>query len=440
MRSPDELLLKSRKLMEMVKHLGIDTAQVTAVSRRRRRVSLEKNDYQIGSSSDYSEIKLVIHKDFQLGSALTNDLSSDGLRDVASRAVALASTAPRDEKLAFSLPGEIVDLPLASADIAALGSEELLKITRSVFEPVFADREISVDSGSIDVNHVSYCIINTNGVSVSTEVTYLSSMLMGMGVHDGQVTSFDYDWFGSRDLANFPLETRRMMDELTANLKSTFNPRKGESYKGMIILRPEVVNQMLMQVVEFHSHGNALKDNASRWADKLGETVASPRFTVRDDPHNLDYIQAASFDTAGTPTRAHTLIEKGVLKFFMESVDSASRRGTGTTGHENGLVVTRLAGESGDVADLAAQAGRPILSMRRFAGNLNTVTGDFSGVAKNSHMLNDGEAIPLVETMVAGNVFDLLNNIVAVGEARNHRGLMETGPFLVDGVSVSVGG
>ncbi len=440
MRTPHELLQASQNLMDIVKQHNVNSAQATAISRRRRKISLKKNDYQIGSSSDYSEIELVVHDDFRLGSAMTNDLSSDGLRDVAESAQALASTAPRDDKLALSQPGDVVNLPLASPDIAAIGPDDLLNLASEAFEPVFADEEITVDSGSIDLNHVSLCIVNTNDVSVSTEITYLSSMLMGMGVRDGQVTSFDYDWIGSRSLDKFPSETRRMMDELVTNLKSTFNPRKGESYKGMIILRPEVVNQMLMQVVEFHSHGNALKDNASRWADMTGKSVASPLFTVRDDPHNLEYIQATGFDSAGTPTGVCTLIDRGVLQFFMESVDSASRRGTTATGHENGLIVTRLTGGSGGIADLVKKAGRPVLSMRRFAGNLNSVTGDFSGVAKNSHMLNNGEAIPLVETMVAGNVFDLLNNIVAVGEARCHRGLIETGPYLVDGVTVSVGG
>jgi PmbA protein len=208
----------------------------------------------------------------------------------------------------------------------------------------------------------------------------------------------------------------------------------------MIILRPEAVSRMLLSVVGFHAHGDALKDNASKWADRLGQAVASHLFTLRDDPHNADYIQAGSFDSEGTPTKPATLIDRGVLQFFMESVDSASRRDAEPTGNEDGLTVCRIAGGEGDIADLARQAGRPVLALRRFSGNLNTITGDFSGVAKNSHLLNNGESIPLMETMIAGNVFDLLNNIVAIGKSANYRGIMETGPILVDGVSVSVGG
>jgi PmbA protein len=123
----------------------------------------------------------------------------------------------------------------------------------------------------------------------------------------------------------------------------------------------------------------------------------------------------------------------------MESVDSASRRGTKPNGNENGFNVLMMDGGEGGIMELAKKAGVPILCVRRFSGNNNPVLGDFSGVAKNSHLIVDGEMIPVTETMIAGNAFDLMNNIVAIGESKNFHNQFRCGPVLVDGVSVSVG-
>jgi PmbA protein len=440
MRTTDELIAISQRLIELTGKRGVKSAQVSATARRKQQISLDKNDYQIGVSSDNSRIQLVVHNDCRLGSAVTNDLSARGLEDAVEAAIALSATSPRDEKLAFSRPGKVAEIHLKDDAITAIDPAALAKLAQNIFDPILADREIRVDGGALDANQVALCIVNTNGVCVHEEAAFLTANMNGFGVRGDQITSFDGDWIGTRKLDDYLDKAHAMLSELTAAIKSTFNPRKGESYKGMILIRPEAVSRMLLSVVGFHSHGDALKDNASKWADKLGQAVASPLFTLRDDPHNAEYIQAGSFDSEGTPTKPATLIDRGVLQFFMESVDSASRRGAEPTGNEDGLTVSRIAGGEGGVADLAHQAGRPVLAMRRFSGNLNTITGDFSGVAKNSHLLNNGESMPLMETMIAGNVFDLLNNIVAIGKSANYRGIMETGPILVDGVSVSVGG
>ena len=53
--------------------------------------------------------------------------------------------------------------------------------------------------------------------------------------------------------------------------------------------------------------------------------------------------------------------------------------------------------------------------LARFSGGVPNHKLDFSGVAKNSFYVEDGEVrYPLIETMVSGNFQDLLKNIRAV--------------------------
>jgi len=55
----------------------------------------------------------------------------------------------------------------------------------------------------------------------------------------------------------------------------------------------------------------------------------------------------------------------------------------------------------------------------RFSGGRPNDKGDFSGVAKNSYYVDNGEvSYPISETMVSGNMAALLTNIVAISSER----------------------
>ena len=57
--------------------------------------------------------------------------------------------------------------------------------------------------------------------------------------------------------------------------------------------------------------------------------------------------------------------------------------------------------------------------INRFSGNVNPVNGDFSGVVKGGHLIENGNiTCPVKEVMVAGNIFDSLMNISALSRER----------------------
>ena len=68
------------------------------------------------------------------------------------------------------------------------------------------------------------------------------------------------------------------------------------------------------------------------------------------------------------------------------------------------------------------------------------VPTDFSGVAKNSFWVENGEIRPVKEVMVSGNLFEMLKQIVA-GTDRDFEvmGGARAPYLLVDGVSVTSG-
>jgi len=76
--------------------------------------------------------------------------------------------------------------------------------------------------------------------------------------------------------------------------------------------------------------------------------------------------------------------------------------------------------------------------MARFSGGSPSDNGDFSGVAKNSYLIEDGRIVrPVGETMVAGNVAALFKAVRAVSRERVDYGSAILPYMLAGGVSVS---
>jgi PmbA protein len=55
------------------------------------------------------------------------------------------------------------------------------------------------------------------------------------------------------------------------------------------------------------------------------------------------------------------------------------------------------------------------LLVNRFSGNVDSVSGDFSGVVKGGHYIEAGKTVcPVKEVMISGNIYELLKQVVDV--------------------------
>ena len=74
----------------------------------------------------------------------------------------------------------------------------------------------------------------------------------------------------------------------------------------------------------------------------------------------------------------------------------------------------------------------------RFSGGQPSSNGDFSGVAKNSFLIENGKIGPaLSETMISGNMADMLNRLRAVSSEQVADGMMVLPYMAFDGITIS---
>ncbi|MGI6687301.1 MAG: metallopeptidase TldD-related protein [Christensenellales bacterium] len=178
-----------------------------------------------------------------------------------------------------------------------------------------------------------------------------------------------------------------------------------------------------------------IMDGTSRWKDSLESQVADPRITIRMAPRDPRVICGERYTAEGYLSEDYALIEKGVLKHFMLS-DYAARK----TGHKRAPNSTYQGiMEPGEMplSEIIASIPRGLL-VGRYSGGSTATSGEFSGVAKNTFLIEDGKVTDAVsETMIAGNLAGMLNRVIGISSETVENGHGSLPWLAVDGITIS---
>ena len=164
-------------------------------------------------------------------------------------------------------------------------------------------------------------------------------------------------------------------------------------------------------VSNFVSDGVIL-EKTSIWLDKLEKQVADSRITISLCPGDSRIVCGEKYTYDGFRSQDYDLIKDGVLKSFMLSLYVSNKSGFAPAKNSSFSVII----EGGDTSyeDMIKNIKKGLI-VGRFSGGQPGVNGDFSGVAKNSFLIEDGKVTGAVsETMINGNLAELLNNLVAI--------------------------
>ena len=83
--------------------------------------------------------------------------------------------------------------------------------------------------------------------------------------------------------------------------------------------------------------------------------------------------------------------------------------------------------------------GTGLLVTEVLGHGLNMVTGDYSRGAAGFWVENGVIAYPVEEITIAGNMADMLKNIIAVGNDINKNSAKQTGSILIEKMTVAAG-
>ena len=375
----------------------------------------------------------------QKGNASTSDLSEEAIKNTVEAALAIAKyTSPDDctgladkELMAFEAP----DLALyhgASVDVEQ-ATKLALEAEKSALE---YDAKIVNSNGASFNSHTGVRVYgNTHGMLQS----YLSSRYsLSCSVIGGELDQLenDYEYTVSRefdDLSSADWVGQNCAKKVIARL----NPQKLTTREVPVIFLNDVATGLISHLTGAIS-GGSLYRKSSFLLDHLGKQVLPDWFQISERPHLLKRLASTPFDSEGVRTQDLEIIQDGVLQTYLLTSYSGRKMGMQSTGHAGGihnwLVKPNL---TGGLTALLRQMDTGLLVTDVMGQGVNIVTGDYSRGAAGFWVENGEIQYPVAEITIAGQLQDMLKNIVAVADDVEHRSNIQTGSILLDKMKIS---
>ena len=375
----------------------------------------------------------------QKGNASTSDLSEEAIKNTVEAALAIAKyTSPDDctgladkELMAFEAP----DLALYhSANVDVEQATKLaLEAEKSALE---YDAKIVNSNGASFNSHTGVRVYgNTHGMLQS----YLSSRYsLSCSVIGGELDQLenDYEYTVSREFdALSPADW--VGQNCAKKVIARLNPQKLTTREVPVIFLNDVATGLISHLTGAIS-GGSLYRKSSFLLDHLGKQVLPDWFQISERPHLLKRLASTPFDSEGVRTQDLEIIQDGVLQTYLLTSYSGRKMGMQSTGHAGGihnwLVKPNL---TGGLTALLRQMGTGLLVTDVMGQGVNIVTGDYSRGAAGFWVENGEIQYPVAEITIAGQLQDMLKNIIAVSDDIEHRSNIQTGSILLNKMKIS---
>lgn len=434
----EALLDKAKKTAEVAEVLYHESTELP--------ISFEANRMKSINARESSGMALRIIKDGRIGLGYSTKLSEPG--DLDALVESAVESAQFGAEAKFTLPstytanGVIIFDPAVEAlsldNLVALGTEALDLLRNH-------DEEFLCDVGaSKRVSNVRLLNSHGGGTDYRKSVVSLSASI-NLTRGEDLLDVWHYALSCRADV-NPQAVSQRIIQRVEAARSNAEVTTKHMP----VLFTPQGLGSTLMTPLRQAFSGKTVLEGASPLSDKLGEQMFDEKLSIYDDGTIDHAVGSSPTDDEGIPLQRTPLVENGYVRTFIYDLQTAGLAGAQPTGNgersPNSLPapgyhnVVVEPGGGGSLDDLIGGIDEGILVEYTLGASMgNLFSGDFSGNVHLGYKIENGKLAGRVkDTMVAGNCYEALKNIAAIGsEPEWVGGSFYAPPMLVADLSVS---
>ncbi len=371
----------------------------------------------------------IMTQDNKIGIAAGNIKSLKHIETLLKNAIKSAElNDPLEKKFSFSDSSasfhQVKDI--YDKEVAELRFNELLDFAKEIEQTFQATADqLHVKSafrGTLNAGIIRRRLITTNNILVQPTETLFSYSMWGNVRTTDKIGASLGDQFVSRSLIREPvLEISRSLVEQGTML---LVPKKWEPQKDFaVIFAPGVINQLISSLFVPAISSNTINQARSPLTDKLNQQVFKETITIIDHGILEGAINSRPFDDEGTKQQETTIIENGVLRNVISDRYHAELLEIFPTGNavrmQNGRIQISNTNLLLNDKDPIAKNGENLISsvkkglyIGRFSGNSIAENGEFSGLAKQALLIENGELTTYVSNCALnGNLYEIMQKI-----------------------------
>ena len=193
-----------------------------------------------------------------------------------------------------------------------------------------------------------------------------------------------------------------------------------------VVLGPGWPGVLLHEAIGHGLEGDFNRKKTSVFSNRIGDRVATPQCTVVDDGTLAGRRGSLNVDDEGTPTSCTTLIEKGVLRGYMQDKQNARLMKTATTGNGRResfahapmprMTNTYMLPGDSDPEEIIASVERGIYAPNFGGGQVDITSGKFVFSASEAYLIESGKlTTPIKGAMLIGSGAEVLTRVSMIG-------------------------
>jgi len=423
-----------------------DQADVFSFSARTTTMQFEANELKQVQTRESSSIALRIFREDRIGFAVASGGGSwEGLVEMAVETSQFGGPA----NFQFPSSQDYAKVRIFDPEVEEIAMERMAEVGKGLIARIREHTPEILCDAQVTRGLSSISLVNSQGGEGRYDRSFFSISLEGILVRVTDLlwitdseSSCRPDLVAIDDLANRVI-WRLEMAKKRATVSTKLLP---------IIFTPLGVASALMGCLVMAFSGKAVLEGASPLKDKLGEQVFDKKLSLWDDATVAYGVGSYPFDDEGVASQRLPLVTKGVVSNFLYDLQTAALAGTHSTGNGRRAgggfpspAISSLILGTGDVSfqEMVADMKEGLIVEEVIGAEQgNILGGDFGGNVLLGYKVENGEIVGRVkDTMIAGNVYQVLKELPAIGrEARWVGGILQTPPLYCSGVSVTTKG
>lgn len=419
--------------LEALKKAGADHAQCMVATGKTDEFNVDGGEFSLMRSLFNSAISLKALKDGKKGIITANRLDKESIDNAIKECVAAAESSVADEAESIAEKGNnenfVSGVLTPDRDLHFDRIREFMEDVRRDYPKIMVEQLITKYS------HSERVFMNTNGVEYSYERGCYDLETM-FSAHEGETAS-SFNGYGINflDLDKKLIDLWLQRTLLAESEKQLYTKPVSGKFVGKLLITPACLAEILFTAFNNFISDGTIIDGTSPWKEMLGKQVAPEMLTISTRPLDDRAICGERFTAEGYRSENMDIIRDGVLNSFM-----LSNYGSRKTGYPRALnMSSNLVVKPGNTSleQLIQGVDRGIV-LNRFSGGQPGTNGDFSGVAKNSFLIENGKVTDAIsETMINGNLSDLFKQVIGISSETVCDGVTVLPWMLFDGVTIT---
>ena len=422
-------LIKQQKVSDFELSVGKSSGVSTTV----RLSNVETLQYHLDTSFNVS---VYIGKN--KGQATSVDLSKASLKNAIESACLIAKYTQEDpfnglapsERMAWDIPNLDLYYPWN------LDAKKSIEIAKECEQIALEQNEINNSDGAeLSSFEGESVYANSNGLIANLKNTRHSlfcSLIAKRG--DEMQTAYEYGVkIDSNDLTSpskIGLEAARLAQEKLGS-------RHLSPQKCPIIFTSRQSSGLFSQLLGALSGSRQYK-KTSFLLESLGSKVLPESISIYEDPLKLKTLGSRAFDQDGVLKKKQFFVEEGIVSSYLMGQYSANQMGLESTANAGGVSNCCVNSNfDGGITELTKSMDKGLIVTDLMGHGVNATTGDYSRGASGFWVENGEIKYPVSGITIAGNLKNMLKNVVSIASDVDFRSNLKVGSTLISEMTIS---